>query len=69
VAILDALKAVGLPAVEVHISDISAREEFRQKSYASMACEKTIAGKGFEGYAEAVRYLSSQYGGGKSLPS
>jgi 3-dehydroquinate dehydratase-2 len=69
VAILDALKAVGIPAVEVHISDISKREEFRKKSYAGMACEKTVAGMGFEGYAEAVRYLSKKYGGGKSLPS
>ena len=69
VAILDALKAVGIPAVEVHLSDISAREEFRQKSFAGMACEKTIAGMGFEGYAQAVRYLAAQHGGGKSLPS
>jgi 3-dehydroquinate dehydratase-2 len=63
VAILDALKAVGIPAVEVHISDIRAREEFRQISYAGMACEKTIAGMGFAGYAEAVRYLAEKYGG------
>jgi len=64
IAILDALKAVGLPAVEVHISDIHAREEFRRVSYAGLACEKTIAGKGFEGYAEALRYLVEKYGGG-----
>jgi 3-dehydroquinate dehydratase-2 len=63
VAILDALKAVGIPAVEVHISDIAAREDFRQVSYAGMACEKSIAGKGFAGYAEAVRYLTEKYSG------
>ena len=57
IAILDALKAVGLPAVEVHISDIDKREEFRQISYAGMACMETIKGHGFEGYAEAVRHL------------
>lgn len=57
VAILDALKAVALPAVEVHISDVDAREPFRRISYAGMACEKTIAGHGFEGYLEAIGYL------------
>lgn len=57
VAILDALKAVNLPAVEVHISDVSAREPFRQISYAGMACIKTYMGHGFEGYAMAIRYL------------
>lgn len=62
VAILDALKAVGLPAVEVHLSDVKAREDFRQRSYAGMACEKTVMGKGFEGYVEAIRYLNEQYG-------
>ncbi len=61
VAILDALKAVGLPAVEVHLSNVSEREEFRQISYAGMACEKTFAGLGFEGYTEAIRYLVDQY--------
>ena len=60
VAILDALKAVGIPAVEVHISDVHSREEFRRISYAGMACEKTIAGMGFAGYAEAVRYLAGR---------
>jgi 3-dehydroquinate dehydratase-2 len=59
VAILDALKAVGIPAVEVHLTDIHAREAFRKVSYTSLACEKTITGKGFEGYAEAVRFLIS----------
>ena len=58
IAILDALKAVGIPAVEVHLSDIQEREEFRQTSYSALACEKTFAGMGFEGYAEALRYLS-----------
>ena len=62
VAILDALKGVGLPAVEVHLSDVSAREAFRQISYAGMACEKTIMGKGFAGYQEAIVYLKERYG-------
>ena len=60
VAILDALKAVGIPAVEVHLSDIKAREDFRSISYTSMACEQTITGLGFEGYAQAIRYLTSK---------
>jgi len=59
IAILDALKAVGIPAVEVHISDVSQREDFRQISYAGMACTKTIMGHGLEGYREAVKYLIS----------
>lgn len=62
IAILDALKAVRLPAVEVHLSDVNAREPFRHVSYAGMACEKTIAGHGFDGYVEAVRYLIERYG-------
>lgn len=62
VAILDALKAVALPAVEVHLSDVSAREAFRQISYAGMACEKTFMGLGFQGYVEAIRYLNEKYG-------
>ena len=62
VAILDALKAVALPAVEVHLSDVSAREPFRQISYAGMACEKTYMGLGFQGYVEAIRYLWERYG-------
>ena len=60
IAILDALKAVGLPAVEVHISDVSQREDFRQVSYAGMACCKTIAGHGIEGYREAILYLKNR---------
>ena len=59
IAILDALKSVGLPAVEVHISDVSKREAFRQISYAGQACCKTIMGHGLEGYREAVHYLIS----------
>ena len=59
VAILDALNAVALPAVEVHLSDVDAREPFRRLSYAGMACQKTFKGLGFEGYREALRYLTS----------
>ena len=61
VAILDALKSVALPAVEIHISDVSAREAFRQISYAGMACEKTIAGQGLDGYRQAIVYLKDKY--------
>lgn len=57
VAILDALKAVALPAVEVHISDVSKREDFRQVSYARLACIKTYMGLGLEGYRQAILYL------------
>ncbi len=57
VAILDALKAVALPAVEVHISDVSRREDFRQVSYAGMACIKTFMGLGLEGYRQAILFL------------
>lgn len=57
VALLDALKAVALPAVEVHLSDVSQRESFRQVSYAGMACVKTYAGYGFEGYRLAAKFL------------
>ena len=59
VAILDALKAVAIPAVEVHISDVSKRDDFRQISYAGMACIKTYMGLGLDGYCEAIRYLKS----------
>ena len=59
IAILDALKAVGIPAVEVHISDVKSREDFRQVSYAGMACCKTIMGKGIEGYREAILHLKA----------
>lgn len=57
VAILDALKSVAIPAVEVHISDVDSREAFRQISYAGLACCKTIKGHGLEGYREAILYL------------
>ena len=57
VAILDALKAVCIPAVEVHLSDVDKREDFRKISYAGMACVKTFKGLGFEGYGEAIRFL------------
>ena len=63
IAILDALKAVGIPAVEVHISDVSQREDFRQISYARLACCKTIMGHGLEGYREAILYLKSLLNG------
>ena len=63
VAILDALKAVGLPAVEVHLSDVNAREPFRHHSYAGMACEAHYIGLGFQGYVEAIQYLHGKYGG------
>lgn len=59
VAILDALKAVGLPAVEVHLTDISAREEFRRFSFVSLYAAKTICGKGFGGYAQALDELTA----------
>ena len=61
VAILDALKAVSIPAVEVHISDVDSREAFRQISYAGMYCEKTIKGHGLDGYRQAVLYLKAKY--------
>lgn len=61
IAILDALKAVNLPTVEVHISDIKSREDFRKLSYVSMYCEKTITGKGISGYEEAIEYLYNKY--------
>ena len=63
VAILDALKAVQIPAVEVHLSDISTREAFRQVSYAGMACVKTYKGLGFEGYREAILFLKDYLSG------
>ncbi|MBQ3543127.1 MAG: type II 3-dehydroquinate dehydratase [Oscillospiraceae bacterium] len=62
VAILDALKSVAIPAVEVHISNVDAREPFRQLSYPGMYCEKTIKGLGLEGYRQAILYLKEKYG-------
>ena len=60
VAILDALSAVKIPTVEVHISDVSKREDFRQISYVRLVAKKTIMGKGFSGYLEAMDYLSER---------
>ena len=57
VAILDALKAVSIPTVEVHISDVDSREAFRQISYAGLACIKTIKGQGLDGYRQAILFL------------
>ena len=61
VAILDALKAVGIPTVEVHISKVSDREDFRQVSFVSRYAERRIEGLGFEGYREAIRYLAGKH--------
>ncbi|MBQ4644375.1 MAG: type II 3-dehydroquinate dehydratase [Clostridia bacterium] len=61
IAILDALKSVGLPAVEVHISDVTKREQFRQISFAGMACEHHIIGQGLDGYKLAMQYLCDKY--------
>lgn len=63
VAILDALKAVQIPAVEIHISDVASREDFRQISYAGKYCEKCIKGHGLQGYIEGILYLKEKYGG------
>jgi len=62
VAILDALKSVSIPAVEVHISNVDAREAFRQISYAGMYCEHTVKGQGLDGYRQAILYLKERYG-------
>ena len=62
VAILDAAKAVGLPVVEVHISKVEDREDFRQISYIRQACVRTITGHGIAGYTEAMDYLKENYG-------
>ena len=61
IALLDALKAVGIPAVEVHISDPDTREDFRKVSYIRAACVKTIKGHGFDGYLEAMDYLTGDH--------
>ena len=63
VALLDALKAVSLPAVEVHLSDVSAREDFRQISYVRLACRRTFAGHGFQGYRMAAEALLAEKNG------
>ena len=61
VAILDALKAVNLPAAEVHLTDITKREAFRQISYAGMACQAHFMGLGFEGYGKALEWMKEQF--------
>lgn len=61
VAILDALKSVSIPAVEVHISDVDSRESFRQISYPGLYCEKSIKGMGLNGYVQAIEYLHDKY--------
>ena len=61
VAILDALKAVGIPTVEVHISKVEERENFRRISFVRLACAKTITGHGTEGYLEAIDFLYGEY--------
>ena len=60
VAILDALKAVSLPTVEVHLSDVDSREEFRRHSFVSLYAEKVIKGHGFDGYREALEHFSEK---------
>ena len=60
VAILDALKAVSLPAAEVHLTDVGRREPFRRVSYAGMACQAHFAGLGFEGYGKAMEWMLAQ---------
>lgn len=62
IALLDAVKAVSIPTVEVHISDVASREDFRQISYIRKACVKTICGHGIAGYTEAIDYLIKEYG-------
>lgn len=60
IALLDAVKSVNIPTVEVHISDVSAREAFRQQSYIRAACVATVVGKGFDGYIEAMQILENK---------
>lgn len=61
IAILDALKAVNIPTVEVHLTDVDNREEFRKISYVSYFAKKTIKGEGFDGYIEAIKYLKENF--------
>ena len=68
IAILDALKAVALPAAEVHISDVTKREPFRQISYAGMACQGHFVGQGIEGYVNAARFLQQIITGKGTMP-
>lgn len=60
IALLDAVQAVGLPTVEVHISDLAARETFRKTSYVRAACLKTISGRGLQGYIDALDFLAER---------
>ncbi len=60
IALLDALKAVGIPTVEVHISDVASREDFRQASYVRAACVATVCGEGIEGYRHALRIIAER---------
>lgn len=60
IALLDALKAVGIPTVEVHISDVASREDFRQVSYVRAACVATVCGEGIEGYRHALRIIAER---------
>lgn len=62
IALLDAVKAVSIPTVEVHISDVASREDFRQISYIRAACVKTVCGHGIKGYTEAMEFLKENYG-------
>ena len=62
IAILDALKAVRIPACEVHLTDVGAREEFRRISYVRLACEASFIGYGFDGYRLAMEHLKERYG-------
>lgn len=62
IALLDAVKAVSIPTVEVHISDVNSREDFRQVSFIRAACVKTICGHGIKGYTEAMEFLKENYG-------
>ncbi len=62
IALLDAVKAVSIPTVEVHISDVASREDFRQVSYIRSACVKTVCGHGIKGYTEAMEFLKENYG-------
>ena len=67
IAILDAVKSVNIPTVEVHISKVEEREDFRQISYIRLACVKTITGHGTDGYLEAIDFLAEEYGHDSNL--
>lgn len=67
IALLDAVKSVNIPTVEVHISKVEEREDFRQISYIRLACVKTITGHGTDGYLEAIDFLAEEYGHDSNL--